>query len=381
MAVEQYGIKEMKDLETASPYNLKNDYFIITRQNGTEYTSYKTTLNEISSALCSVIGSQMNIPKYTIESNQLSDVIVHSMAELNSKGQPGKFIGSGTLLKEINSIINTKQPIVSPGSSTTINGTYIFNSCPKTSCDPIDDDDLVRLGYLESILNQVYCDANNCEEIFSAPVLNTGTPDVIAQNESCPVIIQNDTDGQVLINIEGASSAIGIYLFNNPTRSDYQTYIRGISDNDTNLKSHFEEFTLLNTDAASGQSFNTMLPIKGGQVICIFPKIQRITVKYSYLGWKSLGTSTSAQQKYVNEYASYPEIGTYTYKDFTVNKKTIMTKREIGNNAKFRVYYDNNPTKLRYQYVTYELKTNVKKIIPKHAYFPLGTNITLTRFS
>ena len=52
----KYGQKTIGDLSPATPVNLRNDYFIITRDLGdNNYQSFRTTFKEISSALCSEI--------------------------------------------------------------------------------------------------------------------------------------------------------------------------------------------------------------------------------------------------------------------------------------------------------------------------------------
>lgn len=390
---ETYGIKGISELDNASPSNLQNDYFIISRNGVDGYRSYKTTFSSISTALCAVLAEQIVIPTVDISIRQLSGITLSSVADLLRQTSPQNYVGNGILLKELNTKIDTKQPKSSTGSTTHINGITIFDdSCPQTQFDPVNDNDLVRLGYLNSVLNQAYCDANNLEEIYAKPVLTGDYPGALQPNETCPVIIENDTNGQVLVNIAGASSNIGVFLYTNPESPNYTEEIREISKTSTKLKQNFEKFTLLNTDAAAGYSYNVMLPIKGGQIICIFPKTQRISVKYNYLNWKSLGITDAKKEQYESGiYKDYrllnvPGVaqvstGVYKYEDFTKNKSKLLQKVSTELPSKFRVVDNKDTTKLKYQYVTKASSTSIKKVIPAIGQFPTGTTIEVSRLT
>ena len=383
----KYGQKTIRDLSPATPVNLRNDYFIITRDLGdNNYQSFRTTFKEISSALCSEIkDSIVKDLDVNVDIGKLRESILDNLSDLSVLPNLTSYLGSAQLLNQLLSLVNTKASATSSGT-TYIGGTYVFNdACPQTPIDPSDPNDLVRQGYLSELLeDSIYCDVNQTEELYATEVLTGDVPGAIKPEDTCPIVIQNDKNAQVKFSIAGSSLVSGIFLYSNPNNlQDFEKIkdeIKNIAKSASKLKLSAEFFTLLDSDKAEGYSYNTILPIKAGQIICIFPKVVRTKIAYNYLKWSYSSGTTTGMKKY-NNLVGYTEWRDVTQSEFKARKSELLQKQIKDKPAKFRVMYDKYPNEKVYRYYyTSAAKTNVAKIVPTVGNFLNGTDIEVLQF-
>lgn len=394
---DTYAVSSIIDLEDASRTDLKNDYFIISKSDGNNtYKSYKTTFSQISSALCAEIGKSIAETKIDVTLDKLP--VVSTIDELTGIGDPQNYLGNGRILLELNSKADSKASLTGTSTINAENQWKFTKYCPQSTIDPSDPDDLVRLGYLSTAIDEgKFCDAENFDELCSTIVTSDASPidGCIIQSDTCPVIIETDEKNSLVridIAVNGSTTnSVGTFLFirdnEHKTAQDVRKWTNTLTSN-VLLRQLSSNLILLDSDKTSNGAYNAILPIKANQIICIFPNTVRTSVSYDYVKW----TYTTLSSTY-NKYASdYPELSANPpsdeYKDVTYPilqswdklKRLTSTAWQKPYNAKFIVYYDNNQSKPWRYYYTKSVTSTIAKIFPARAKFSSKTTIEVTRF-